>query len=83
MRNYSDDEIEKIYTSMHTQRQLLVTPVDPIWEKELAKWYDSEYHGKEFYEGTAEIVTEKGEDFTFYRRKREKKFTGRTSDTYF
>ena len=60
-RDYSDDEIEKIYTSMHTQRQLLVTPIEPIWEKELARWYDSEYHGKEFYEGTAEIVTEKGE----------------------
>lgn len=46
---------------LHTQRQLLVTPIEPIWEKELARWYDSEYHGKEFYEGTAEIVTEKGE----------------------
>ena len=32
-RDYSDDEIEKIYTSMHTQRQLLVTPVEPIWGK--------------------------------------------------
>ena len=52
-----DSELPKL----HTQRQLLVTPVEPIWEKELAKWYDSEYHGKEFYEGTAEIVTEKGE----------------------
>ena len=61
VRYYHCDEIEKIYTSMHTQRQLLVTPIEPIWEKELARWYDSEYHGKEFYEGTAEIVTEKGE----------------------
>ena len=52
-----DSELPKL----HTQRQLLVTPVEPIWEKELAKWYDSEYHGKEFYEGTDEIVTEKGE----------------------
>lgn len=52
-----DSELPKL----HTQRQLLVTPVEPIWEKELARWYDSEYHGKEFYEGTAEIVTEKGE----------------------
>ena len=52
-----DSELPKL----HTQRQLLVTPVEPIWEKELAKWYDSEYHGKEFYEGPAEIVTEKGE----------------------
>lgn len=46
---------------LHTQRQLLVTPIEPIWEKELARWYDMEYQGKEFYEGTAEIVTEKGE----------------------
>lgn len=52
-----DSELPKL----HTQRQLLVTPVEPIWEKELVRWYDSEYHGKEFYEGTAEIVTEKGE----------------------
>lgn len=52
-----DSELPKL----HTQRQLLVTPIEPIWEKELAQWYDSEYHGKEFYEGTAEIVTEKGE----------------------
>ena len=52
-----DSELPKL----HTQRQLLVTPIEPIWEKELARWYDSEYHGKEFYEGSAEIVTEKGE----------------------
>lgn len=52
-----DSELPKL----HTQRQLLVTPIEPIWEKELARWYDSEYHGKDFYEGTAEIVTEKGE----------------------
>ena len=52
-----DSELPKL----HTQRQLLVTPIEPIWKKELARWYDSEYHGKEFYEGTAEIVTEKGE----------------------
>lgn len=52
-----DSELPKL----HTQRQLFVTPIEPIWEKELARWYDSEYHGKEFYEGTAEIVTEKGE----------------------
>ena len=52
-----DSELPKL----HTQRQLLVTPIEPIWVKELARRYDSEYHGKEFYEGTAEIVTEKGE----------------------
>ena len=52
-----DSELPKL----HTQRQLLVTPIEPIWEKELVRWYDSEYHGKEFYEGTADIVTEKGE----------------------
>ena len=56
-----NSKIDYELPKLHTQRQLLVTPIEPIWEKELAKWYDSEYHGKEFYEGTAEIVTEKGE----------------------
>ena len=54
-------KIDSEMPKLHTQRQLLVTPIEPIWEKELVRWYDSEYHGKEFYEGTAEIVTEKGE----------------------
>ena len=60
-KNYSDDEIEKIYTSMHKERQLLVTPIEPTWNQLLMKWYEEEYQGKEFKEGTPLILTEKGE----------------------
>lgn len=60
-KNYSDDEIEKIYTSMHRERQLLTVPVEPTWEQRLKKWYEEEYQGKEFREGEAVILTEKGE----------------------
>ncbi len=61
IRNYLDDEIEKIYTSMNKERQLLVTPIEPTWEQLLTKWYKEEYQGKEFREGTPLILTEKGE----------------------
>lgn len=77
-KDYSDDEIEKLYTSLHADRQALVTPVEPTWKQLLDEWYAEEYQGKEFKEGTAVILTEKGErvrsksekilaDF-FYRR---------------
>ena len=60
-KNYSDDEIEKIYTSMNKARQLLVIPIEPTWDQLLTKWYEEEYQGKEFKEGTPLILTEKGE----------------------
>ena len=77
-KDYSDDEIESLFTSLHTDRQVLVTPVEPTWKQLLDAWYAEEYQGKEFQEGTAVILTEKGErvrsksekilaDF-FYRR---------------
>ena len=61
MQDYSDDEIEKIYTSMHKERQALVTPIEATWNQRRKKWYEEEYDGKEFREGTAVILTEKGE----------------------
>ena len=60
-KNYKDDEIEKIYTSLNKERQLLVTPVEPTWDQLLTKWYAEEYQAKEFREGTPLILTEKGE----------------------
>ena len=61
MQDYSDDEIEKIYTSMHKERQALVTPIEATWYQRIIMWYEEEYDGKEFREGTAVILTEKGE----------------------
>ena len=60
-KTYVDDEIERIYTSLNQNRQLLVTPVEPTWNQRLAKWYAEVYQGKEFREGTPLILTEKGE----------------------
>ena len=61
LQDYTDDEIEKIYTSMHKERQLLVTSIEPTWNQLLMKWYEEEYQGKEFKEGVPAIFTEKGE----------------------
>ena len=78
IKDYSDDEIEELFTSLHVDRQALVEPVEPTWEQLLDAWHTEEYQGKVFQEGTAVILTEKGErvrsksekilaDF-FYRR---------------
>lgn len=77
-RDYSDDEIEELYTSLHSDRQALIAPVEPTWKQLLDEWYAEDYIGKEFQEGAAVVLTEKGErvrsksekilaDF-FYRR---------------
>ena len=63
-KNYSDDEIEKIYTSMNKERQALVTPVESTWDQLLKMWYEEEYQGKEFKEGTPLILTEKESDLS-------------------
>ncbi|MDD7025068.1 MAG: hypothetical protein PUI37_09435, partial [Oscillospiraceae bacterium] len=39
----------------------LVTPVEPTWNQIVTRWYEEEYQGKEFQEGTVGILTEKGE----------------------
>lgn len=59
--DYTDDEIDKLFTALHEERQVLVTPVEPTWNQLLAKWYTEEYQGKEFQEGAAVILSEKGE----------------------
>lgn len=61
LQDYTDNEIEKIYTCMHKERQLLVTPIEPTWNQLLTEWYEKDYQGKEFKEGVPVILTEKGE----------------------
>lgn len=79
IKDYTDNEIEEIYTSLNEKRQALITPVEPTWNQVVAGWYEEEYHTKEFQEGTPVILTENGErvrsksekilaDY-FYRRK--------------
>ena len=58
---YSDNEIEKLYSSLHAGRQALITPVEPTAEQLEKQWYEEEYTGKPFREGMPVILTERGE----------------------
>ncbi|MBO6240954.1 MAG: hypothetical protein J6O61_09035 [Butyrivibrio sp.] len=60
-KEYSEDELELIYTNMNVNRQALVTPVEKTWVQKVADWKAIPYTGKEFEEGAPEIYTKKGE----------------------
>lgn len=61
VKDYADDEIEKIYWKEHLERQKLIKPVEPTREQRIYKWLSKEYKGKDFQEDTPMILTEKGE----------------------
>ena len=61
LKDYSDDEIEQIYKSLHDERQALITPVEPTAQQLEEQWFSAQYKGKEFKEGVPVILTEKGE----------------------
>ncbi len=61
LKGYSDDEIELLYESLHPERKALVTPVEPTLKQLEEQWYAENYSGKLFQEGTAVILSEKGE----------------------
>ena len=61
LKDYSDNEIEEIYNSLHSARKALVTPVEPTIEQLEQLWYDEPYSGKAFQEGMPLILTERGE----------------------
>ena len=60
-KDYEDDELENIYFREHEERQRLIQPVEPTWEQKLRDWKSKEYKGKDFQDGVAVILTEKGE----------------------
>lgn len=61
IKDYDDNEIEKIYSNEHIERQKLIEPIEPIWEQKLAIWKAKEYKGKDFQVDAPVILTEKGE----------------------
>jgi len=61
LKDYNDDEIEQLFTSLHPERQKLVIPVEPTFSQLQERWYSEPYVGKAFKEGTPVILTEKGE----------------------
>ena len=54
---------------MNKERQALVTPVESTWDQLLKMWYEEEYQGKEFKEGTPLILTEKEKESDLSLRK--------------
>lgn len=61
LKDYNDDELEQLFTSLHPERQKLITPVEPTFSQLQEQWYSEPYVGKAFKEGTPVILTEKGE----------------------
>lgn len=61
VKEYEDNEFEKIFNNEHPERQKLIQPVEANWEQLLKEWKAEEYQGKEFQEGAPVILTEKGE----------------------
>ena len=61
LKDYTDDELEKIYLKEHPQRQKLIHPIERPWEDTMTEWNEKEYKGKDFGEGVPVILTEKGE----------------------
>lgn len=61
VKNYTDDELEKIYLKEHIERRKLIKPIEPTWEQKISEWKAKEYKGKDFPEEAPVIMTEKGE----------------------
>ncbi|WP_405319569.1 hypothetical protein [Frisingicoccus sp.] len=61
LKDYEDDEIEKIYLNEHIERKKRIQPVETTWEDKMNVWKTKEYIGKDFPDGMPVIRTEKGE----------------------
>ncbi len=60
LKDYQDDEIEKIYLKEHMQRRKLIVPVEMTFQQRLDKWLSESYVGKEFNDASPVILTNKG-----------------------
>ena len=60
LEDYSDSEIEELYTSLSEERRKLITPVEPLWEQVVQQWLQQPYLGKQFQENMPVILTNKG-----------------------
>ena len=46
LKDYDDDEMEKVFLREHKERQKLIKPVEPIWEMKVNQWLEQEYQKK-------------------------------------
>ena len=57
----TDEEMKKLYDSLHPDRKKLIIPFEETWQDKLQKWYETSYQGKDFRESTPVLLTAKGE----------------------
>lgn len=60
LRDYEDDELERIYLTEHSERQKLVKPVEMTYQQKVEAWLSEPYKGKPFKENAPIITTNKG-----------------------
>lgn len=60
LKDYEDDEIEKIYLKEIEARRNLVDPVEMTYEQMLKKWIEEPFNSKGFVNDAATILTNKG-----------------------
>ena len=60
-KDYTDDELEMLFSNENLERQKLIKPIETSWEEKIAEWKAKEYKGKEFQPDVPVILTEKGE----------------------
>lgn len=60
LKDYEDDEIEKIFANMHPERQKLITPIEPTYAQKLETWMSQPYEGKSFKEDAPVLLTNNG-----------------------
>jgi len=60
LKDYSDDEIAKVFLSEHHERQKLIVPVEETYEQKMDRWIAKPYTGKGFGETDPVITTDKG-----------------------
>lgn len=61
LKDYEEDEIERIFYKEHPEKQPFIKKVEHTWEEKLNSWKSEEYEPKGFKEGSAIIMTERGE----------------------
>ncbi len=59
--DYDEREIDNLFDEMHDERKKIVVPMEPTSCQLYQSWLNEPYEGKAFEQGTAVILTEKGE----------------------
>ncbi len=60
LKDYEDDEIEKLYLREHPERRKLVIPIESTRQQKLEKWMSEPYTGLGFQEDSSVILSNNG-----------------------